>query len=168
MSLSAIVALTKQNGMSKDGKIPWRVPEDFKYFKNYTTNKVCVMGRHTYEDLLTYAKNKNDPLPNRKIVVITNGVLKNKNISTSKNLLDCVNRVDRDLDICFIGGKRIYEESAKLFNNFDIELSVTRLDFGHLVECDTFFNPEENGYFLHNECPLNGTPHTIQIYRNRI
>ena len=45
-------------------KIPWHLPEDFKWFKQLTTGNVVVMGRKTFESL-------GSPLPNRKNLILT-------------------------------------------------------------------------------------------------
>ena len=47
-----------------DGKIPWHLPEDFKWFKKMTMGNVVVMGRKTFESL-------GRPLPNRKNMILT-------------------------------------------------------------------------------------------------
>lgn len=45
-------------------KIPWHLPEDFKWFKRQTAGNVVVMGRKTFESL-------GQPLPNRKNLILT-------------------------------------------------------------------------------------------------
>src|SRR5262245_55928227 len=45
-------------------KIPWHLPEDFKWFKKMTTGNIAVLGRKTFESLLR-------PLPNRRKLVLT-------------------------------------------------------------------------------------------------
>ena len=45
-------------------KIPWHLPEDFKWFKKMTSGNVIVMGRKTFESL-------GKPLPNRVNIVLT-------------------------------------------------------------------------------------------------
>jgi len=46
------------------GKIPWHLPEDFKWFQKTTMGNVIVMGRKTFESL-------GQPLPNRKNLILT-------------------------------------------------------------------------------------------------
>ena len=46
------------------GKIPWHLPEDFKWFKQLTIGKVILMGRKTFEGL-------GKALPNRKNIILT-------------------------------------------------------------------------------------------------
>ncbi len=45
-------------------KIPWHLPEDFKWFKKTTMGNVVLMGRKTFESL-------GKPLPNRKNIILT-------------------------------------------------------------------------------------------------
>ncbi len=45
-------------------KIPWHLPEDFKWFKKLTTGHVVIMGRKTFESL-------GKPLPNRINIVLS-------------------------------------------------------------------------------------------------
>lgn len=53
----------------KNNGIPWRVPEDMKFFKETTTGHSVVMGRKTWESIPV----KFRPLPGRFNVVVTSG-----------------------------------------------------------------------------------------------
>lgn len=64
MKLSAIVAMASNRVIGKNGDLPWRIPEDFKFFKEKTTGHIMVMGRKTFDSLPGL-------LPNRLHVVIT-------------------------------------------------------------------------------------------------
>ena len=37
MTLSIIVAMTEDRVIGKDNRLPWRLPEDFRWFKRTTT-----------------------------------------------------------------------------------------------------------------------------------
>lgn len=50
--------------IGRGGRIPWHLPEDFKWFKELTIGGVVVMGRKTFDSLPR-------PLPNRTNVVLT-------------------------------------------------------------------------------------------------
>lgn len=55
------------NRVIGDGnRIPWHLPEDFKWFKQVTMGHVLVMGRKTFESI-------GRPLPGRETVVLTRG-----------------------------------------------------------------------------------------------
>ena len=60
----AIAAMSLNRAIGVDGKIPWHLPEDFKWFKQLTTGGIVLMGRKTF---LSLPK----PLPNRTNVVFT-------------------------------------------------------------------------------------------------
>jgi dihydrofolate reductase len=64
MIVSAIAAMSSNRVIGKDGGLPWRLPEDFKFFKDTTTGHIMVMGRKTFESL-------GKPLPKRLHVVIS-------------------------------------------------------------------------------------------------
>jgi dihydrofolate reductase len=64
MILSAIAAMAKNRVIGKNGDLPWKIPEDFKFFKEKTSGHIMIMGRKTFESL-------GKPLPKRLHVVVT-------------------------------------------------------------------------------------------------
>src|SRR5882672_5633041 len=62
--LQAIAAMSLNRVIGACNKIPWHLPEDFKWFKKMTTGQVIVMGRITFESI-------GKPLPNRETIVLT-------------------------------------------------------------------------------------------------
>src|SRR5437660_10421846 len=60
----AIAAMSLNRVIGAEGKIPWHLPEDFKWFKQMTTGQIVVMGRRTYESI-------GRALPQRTTVVLT-------------------------------------------------------------------------------------------------
>lgn len=64
MILSAIAAMASNRVIGKGGDLPWRIPEDFKYFKDKTMGHIMLMGRKTFDSL-------GKPLPGRLHVVLT-------------------------------------------------------------------------------------------------
>jgi dihydrofolate reductase len=60
----AIAAMSLNRVIGAGNKIPWHLPEDFKWFKKMTMGNVIVMGRKTFESL-------GQPLPNRKNLILT-------------------------------------------------------------------------------------------------
>jgi len=62
--LSLIVAVA-DNGVIGDGnRLPWRLPEDMRWFRRQTTGKPVLMGRKTYESI-------GRPLPDRTNIVVS-------------------------------------------------------------------------------------------------
>ena len=64
LHLTAVVAMTGNRIIGKDGKLPWHLPEDLAFFKRTTSGHPIVMGRKTYESI-------GRPLPKRRNIVLT-------------------------------------------------------------------------------------------------
>ena len=64
IELTAMVAMTPERVIGKDGDLPWHLPEDLKTFKKYTTGHPIIMGRKTWDSI-------GRPLPKRQNIVIT-------------------------------------------------------------------------------------------------
>ena len=56
--------MSENRVIGQGSKIPWHLPEDFKWFKKMTTGQIVVMGRKTFESL-------RKPLPGRTNIVVT-------------------------------------------------------------------------------------------------
>ena len=63
--IAFVVAVAENRVIGKDGKLPWRIPEDMKWFNERTLGKPCIMGRKTWESL------PKRPLPGRTNIVVT-------------------------------------------------------------------------------------------------
>lgn len=62
--LCLIAALATNGVIGRDNTLPWRLPDDLKYFKALTLGSPVIMGRKTWESL-------GRPLPGRENVVVT-------------------------------------------------------------------------------------------------
>jgi dihydrofolate reductase len=63
--IAMIVAVAENGVIGRDGGLPWRLPEDLKWFKARTMGRPIVMGRKTWE---SFPKR---PLPGRTNIVVT-------------------------------------------------------------------------------------------------
>ena len=115
-------------------RIPWHLPEDFKWFKSLTTGNVIVMGRRTFESI-------GRPLPNRETVVLSRSGFTHPGVRTIRGLgeIDLRNE-PREVYIC--GGAEIYAQALPLCS--DLYLTVVK----RVVEGDTFFPPFEERFEL--------------------
>lgn len=50
-TLSIIVAMGRDRTIGKDQDLPWRLPNDLKYFRKTTMNHPIIMGRKTHESI---------------------------------------------------------------------------------------------------------------------
>lgn len=67
MTISLIVAVSRNGVIGRQGGLPWRLRDDMAYFADTTMGNVVVMGRKTYESIPA----KFRPLPGRRNIVIT-------------------------------------------------------------------------------------------------
>lgn len=60
-----LIAAVARNGViGNQGRLPWHLPSDLKFFREQTLGKVTVMGRTTFDGI-------GKPLPGRRIAVLT-------------------------------------------------------------------------------------------------
>lgn len=62
--MNAIAAMALNRVIGKGSKIPWHLPEDFKWFKKTTMGHPILMGRKTFESI-------GKPLPGRRNLVVS-------------------------------------------------------------------------------------------------
>ena len=62
--IAFVVAVAENGVIGRDGKLPWRLPSDLKWFRKVTLGKPVIMGRKTYESI-------GKPLDGRDNVVVT-------------------------------------------------------------------------------------------------
>ena len=127
--MEAIYAVDSNNGLSKDGIIPWHSKKDLKFFMNMTKNNVIIMGRNTYFSL------PKTPLKDRLNIILTSKPLElsSKESKDMSNIIFTNNdkiynsilnyrekyikqfpSLSRDFKIFIIGGKTIYEQFMPL------------------------------------------------------
>ncbi|MBW7957935.1 MAG: dihydrofolate reductase [Candidatus Promineofilum sp.] len=65
--ISFIVAMDDNRLIGRDDALPWRLPDDMRWFREKTMGKPCIMGRKTYDSLPERFR----PLPGRLNIVLT-------------------------------------------------------------------------------------------------
>ncbi|CAN1255921.1 Bifunctional dihydrofolate reductase-thymidylate synthase [Linum perenne] len=142
-----VVAATKDWGIGKDGRLPWKLPSDLKFFKDVTLTtsdsgkkNAVIMGRKTWESIPIQHR----PLPGRLNVVLTRSG--SFNIATAENVVICGSmRSALELlgaspyclsieKVFVIGGGQILRESLNAAKCDAIHLTEIQTSF----ECDTF------------------------------
>jgi dihydrofolate reductase len=63
--IAFVVAVSRNGVIGREGKLPWRLSSDLRFFKTITMGKPLIMGRKTWESL------PKRPLPGRDNIVIT-------------------------------------------------------------------------------------------------
>ena len=60
----AIAAMAENRVIGNGNKIPWHLPDDFKWFKAKTMGHILIMGRKTFESI-------GRPLPGRETIILS-------------------------------------------------------------------------------------------------
>ncbi len=63
--VASIAAMAKNRVIGVKNGLPWHIPEDLKFFRQKTLNKIIIMGRKTFESV------GSKPMPKRLNVVVT-------------------------------------------------------------------------------------------------
>lgn len=120
--MNLIVAVDKNWGIGKEGKLLCSIPGDLKNFKEKTSGKVVVMGRSTLESLPG-----GKPLKNRTNIILTHRTDFSANgaeiCHSIEELLEKVNAYPSD-DVFIIGGESLYNGLME----FCDKLYVTKID----------------------------------------
>jgi dihydrofolate reductase len=138
--MKAIVAMALNRAIGRDDKLPWHpIKEDFRWFKEFTTGKILVTGRKTFDAL--------PPLKNRNLIVLTRYDIGYADTYNPKNNMAYCYRNKDDIlnldshhkgELIVIGGAKTYE----LFLPHITEFYVTHIKDEY--EADTFMPPFEH------------------------
>ena len=133
MTLSAIVAISKNRAIGKDNQIPWYLPNDLKWFKKNTMYRHIIMGRNTWESLGRLLPKREHFVITRDMFYAATGCLIAHSIQEAIDLAE----LNGEQEAFIIGGGKIYEQTHAQWD----KLYLTEVD----LECegDVFF-PELN------------------------
>ena len=148
----AIAAMSLNRVIGAGNKIPWHLPEDFKWFKQMTTGHVIVMGRKTFESI-------GRPLPNRTTVVLSRSRSNHPDLHTIHSLEE-LSALTGERQVFICGGAQIYTQALPQCS--DLYLTLVKRE----VEGDAFFPPFEDRFDLAEEI-RDGPEFKILHYRNR-
>lgn len=146
----AIAAMSRNRVIGAEGRIPWHISEDLKFFKRTTLGHIILMGRKTYDSL-------GKPLPGRENIVISREAE-----IPGVTVLRCIDAIQEPTDgrqLYLIGGAQLY---AALLPRCS-EILLTRI--ARDVEGDTFF-PEFENEFDSGEILLTGDDFEIRRHRS--
>jgi dihydrofolate reductase len=108
--LHLIVACSENRVIGRDGKLPWRIPEDLRHFHDTTAGQIVVLGRICYETWPQVARDGRRP-----VVITRNAALERDGVRVASSLeaaLAIAESLPGDIMIC--GGERIYTEALAL------------------------------------------------------
>ncbi len=130
MIISLIAAISKNHVIGLGDRIPWHIPEDFKYFKEKTLGKPIIFGRATFESIHKMKgtnPNTGSALPKRKNIIITrNDGYRADDCIICASLDDAINAaknyVDDTQEIMICGGGQIYTQAMDIVDRMYITI----------------------------------------------
>jgi dihydrofolate reductase len=136
----AIAAMSLNRVIGAGNRIPWHLPEDFKWFKQRTMGQVLVMGRKTFESI-------GRPLPGRTTIVLSRSGQTFAGTSTISELsqLNPESQAVAGRDIYICGGAEIFQQALPLCS--DLYLTLVKRQ----VEGDTYFPAFEERFEMVQE-----------------
>ena len=109
--ITIIVAYDQNRVIGNNGSIPWKIPQDMKYFKSTTAGSPCIMGRKTWESIPSQFR----PLPGRLNLVVTRGFrdhtrppLSTMFLPTLEECISSAKIFHPDTEVFVIGGAQLY------------------------------------------------------------
>lgn len=150
-----IAAVTKNNVLGNDGKVPWHSNEELKHFKRTTIGFPVIMGRKTWEAIgvplagrlnIVVTKNQDYVIPFHEVIIF----------DTLKSAISFCTSAKRG-KIFFIGGGQIYEQ---MIDKAD-EIILSVMDFE--TEGDVFFVKIDESRWLLNSSEI-FTDFTVHHY----
>jgi dihydrofolate reductase len=123
MTVSIIAAVAHNGVIGRKNRLPWHIPEDFKWFKAKTQGRPVIMGRKTFESI-------GRVLPGRRNLILS--TMKAYSVpgaethaSLEEALASCASRGDDEVFI--IGGEKLFREALPLSSR--LYLTVIHRDF---------------------------------------
>lgn len=129
MKITLVVAAAENRAIGKNNELLWHLPDDLKFFKEYTMGKVIVMGRKTFESV------GSRPLPKRTNVIVTrqHHLDDREDIRVCHSLEEVYAAFSGEPEICICGGEEIYRMAMEKAT--DIRLTRVHTE----KEGDAFF-----------------------------
>ena len=155
--ISHVVAMSNNWVIGVNNDLPWSLKDDLAHFKKYTTGKIIVMGRKTYESI-------GRPLPNRVNYVISSTLKDIEGVSIFTSLEDAIEaakiyNLDQEIanEVAIIGGGYLFRDSIHSFNklvltrvdcSIDGDVYYPEIDFNNweLISSNKFLKNRDNQY----------------------
>ena len=126
--IKAIVAISENYVIGKDGDLPWRISEDLKWFKKITLGHTLLMGRKTWESLP-------GPLPKRENWVLSSTLKDQPSIKVFPKLEKALEAA-HNRELFIIGGGELYRQTLPMCEELYISEVHREIENG-----DAFFPP---------------------------
>lgn len=155
--MKIIAAIGKNREIGFKNQLPWHNKEELNLFKAYTYQNAVLMGRKTFESLLS-------PLPQRINIVMSRNEIRCPKVDWVEDLPSAL-ELSRIIESGFgtvyvIGGAKVYQE----FLPYVDELIISHMDVD-VAEADAYFPAFEHDWKEHYSEERKGFRHVI--YRRK-
>ena len=137
--LIAVVAMASNRVIGREGKLPWHLPEDLKFFKQTTLGHPVLMGRKTFDSILA---SLGKPLPRRLNLVLSHTMEPREDATVIRDVADIAGMTGLTSPVYLIGGAQLFESLLPQCS----ELILTYIE--HPYEGDVFFPAFEHLFDL--------------------
>ena len=121
--INLIVACARNRVIGKDGRLPWKIREDWEYFLEKTKQGTLIMGRRCYHEMGKH-------LLDREVIALSrdpdHSFTNARKASSLPEALELAREKDGEIWIC--GGQAIYEEALPLADRLYLTLIEAEFD----------------------------------------
>jgi dihydrofolate reductase len=153
----AVAAMASNRVIGKEGKLPWHLPEDLKFFKHTTLGHPVLMGRRTFESIVARL---GKPLPGRMNIVLSGTLPAREGVQVITKIEQLTRIAGLTSPVYLIGGAQLYE--ALLPQCAEVLLTLITQPY----EGDALFPPFEEDFAL-REVLARGEGFEIQRYTRK-
>ncbi|MBE7496594.1 MAG: dihydrofolate reductase [Verrucomicrobiaceae bacterium] len=147
MKLTAIVAMSANRVIGREGRLPWHYPEDLKFFKKTTLGHPVLMGRATFDSIIA-ALGK--PLPGRQNIVLSRTMEPREDVTVIRDVSELPAVCPADAMVFVIGGAQVFADLLPACDG----LYLTLID--KEFEGDVFLPSFDNSFILKEIIERNG------------
>jgi dihydrofolate reductase len=127
--IAFVVARDRHGVIGKDGRLPWRLPDDMRRVRELTVGKPVIMGRRTYDSI-------GRPLPERTSIVLTRDpAFRCEGCLVARTPDDALALARDAPEVIVFGGAGVYKDFLPRADR----IYLTEVDT--VAEGDTYFPP---------------------------
>lgn len=122
--ISAIAAVAQDGVIGLDGKLPWRIASDFRWFRKRTMRHACVMGRKVLDEIEKPLKGRLNVVMSRSLQRQAEGLRIARSLQEALAIAAQWEREQRDAgaiasaEIMLLGGATVWEQAWPLVDRF--------------------------------------------------
>ncbi len=158
MEIILIAAMARNRIIGRNGKMPWYIPEELRFFKKTTMGYPMIMGRKTFESFAA-------PLPGRRHIVLSrNKDYRPRGGEYAASLSQALKMCEPADKVFLIGGADVFEQGMAVATT----ILLTHLERD--VEGDVHFPIFDPSRFVvvdRQHYPHGTEPYTVVTYQRR-